>query len=172
MPALRGKRQFCILIRETWNQFYSAMLFSSKGVLYISWTEPFCPTLWAKGKIGMPWRRPQMETFSVLLALGEGNSPVTGDFPSQRPVTRSFDVLFDLGLNKRLSKQSRSWCFETTLRPLWRHCNDYLIINVIRKQWCSTEVRIFRCNIHEKHIIGTRSMHNSNRKKQYCSQSC
>ena len=35
-----------------------------------------------------------------------GNSPVTGEFPSQRPVTRSFDVFFDLRLNKRLSKQS------------------------------------------------------------------
>ena len=46
-----------------------------------------------------------METFSALLALCEGNSPVTGEFPSQRPVTRSFDVFFKLRLNKRLSKQ-------------------------------------------------------------------
>ena len=46
-----------------------------------------------------------METFSALLALCAGNSPVTGEFPSQRPVTRSFDVFFDLCLNKRLSKQ-------------------------------------------------------------------
>ena len=37
-----------------------------------------------------------METFSALLALGVGNSPVTGELPSQRPVTRSFDVFFDL----------------------------------------------------------------------------
>ena len=35
-----------------------------------------------------------------------GNSPVPGEFPTQRPVTRSFDVYFDLRLNKRLSKQS------------------------------------------------------------------
>ena len=47
-----------------------------------------------------------METFSTLLALCAGNSPITGEFPAQRPVTRSFDVLFDLSLNKRLSKQS------------------------------------------------------------------
>ena len=47
-----------------------------------------------------------METFSALLALCAGNSPVTGEFPSQRPVTRSFDVFFDLGLNKGLSTQS------------------------------------------------------------------
>ena len=36
-----------------------------------------------------------METFSVLLALCAGNSPVTGE-PAQRPVTRNFDVFFDL----------------------------------------------------------------------------
>ena len=39
--------------------------------------------------------------------LTVGNSPVTGEFPSHRPVTRSFDVFFDLRLNKRLCKQSR-----------------------------------------------------------------
>ena len=52
-----------------------------------------------------------------------GNSPVTGEFPSQRPVTRSFDVFFDLRLNKRLSEQSWGWWFETPWRSLWRHCN-------------------------------------------------
>ena len=41
----------------------------------------------------------------AILALCVGNSPVTGEFPSQRSVTRSFDVFFDLRLNKRLSKQ-------------------------------------------------------------------
>ena len=35
-----------------------------------------------------------------------GKSPVSGEFPAQRPVTRSFDVFFDLRLNKRLNKQS------------------------------------------------------------------
>ena len=45
-----------------------------------------------------------METFSALLAICAGNSPVPGEFPTQRPVTRSFDVFFDLRLNKRLSK--------------------------------------------------------------------
>ena len=42
-----------------------------------------------------------------------GNSPVAGEFPAQRPVTRSFDVFFDLRLNKRLGKQSWGWWFET-----------------------------------------------------------
>ena len=38
-------------------------------------------------------------------------------------MTRSFDVFFDLRLNKRLCKQSWGWWFETLSRPLWRHCN-------------------------------------------------
>ena len=46
-----------------------------------------------------------METFSALLALCVGNSPVTGEFPSQWLVTQSFDVFFDLRLKKRLSKR-------------------------------------------------------------------
>ena len=45
-----------------------------------------------------------METFSALLAICAGNSPVPGEFPTQRPLTRSFDVFFDLRLNKRLSR--------------------------------------------------------------------
>ena len=64
-----------------------------------------------------------MEKFSVLLALCAGNSPVTSEFPSQRPVTRSIDVFFDMRLNRRLSKQSRRWWFETSSRSSWRHCN-------------------------------------------------
>ena len=42
------------------------------------------------------WWHHQMETFSPLLALCAENSPVTGESPSQRPVTRSFDIFFDL----------------------------------------------------------------------------
>ena len=69
------------------------------------------------------WRH-QMETFSALLALCVGNSPVTGDFPAQRPVTQSFDIFLDLRLNKRLSKQWWGWWSETPSRSLWRKCND------------------------------------------------
>ena len=46
-----------------------------------------------------------------------------GEFPAQRPVTRSFDVFFDLRLNKRLSKQPWGWWFETPAWSLWRHRN-------------------------------------------------
>ena len=70
------------------------------------------------------WRH-QMETFSAILALCVWNSPVTGEFSTQRPVTRSFDFYFDQRLNKRLSKQPRGWWFETLSSPLWRHCNGY-----------------------------------------------
>ena len=66
-----------------------------------------------------------MKTFSALLAICAGNSPVTGEFPAQRQVTGSFDIIFDMHLNKRLSKQSRGWWFETPLCPLWRHCNVF-----------------------------------------------
>ena len=69
-----------------------------------------------------------MGTFSALLVLCAGNSSVTGKFPAQRPVTRSFDVFFDLRLNKRLSKQSWDWWFQTPLRPLWRHLNINLTL--------------------------------------------
>ena len=68
------------------------------------------------------WRH-QMETFSALLALCEGNPPVSGGFPSQRPITRSFYVFFDLQPSKKLNKQSRRRWFKTTSHSLWRHYN-------------------------------------------------
>ena len=52
---------------------------------------------------------------------GEFTGP--GEFPAQRPVTRSFDVFFDQRLNKRLSKQPWGWWFETPSWSLWRHRN-------------------------------------------------
>ena len=70
------------------------------------------------------WWRHQMDTFSASQALCAGKSPVTGEFPSQRSGTRSFDVFYDLRLNKRLSKQSWGWWFETLSCSLLRHCNE------------------------------------------------
>ena len=62
--------------------------------------------------------------FRVTVPLcGEFTGP--GEFPTQRPVTRSFDVLFDLRLNKRLSKQPWGWLFETPSWSLWRQRNVY-----------------------------------------------
>ena len=69
----------------------------------------------------------EMETSSALLAFCAGNSPVTGEFHAQRPVTRSFDDFVDLRLNKQLSKQSWGWWFETPLGSLWCHCNVFSV---------------------------------------------
>ena len=77
----------------------------------------------------LTWWRNQMETFSALLAISAGTSPVNS--PHKRPVARSFDVLFDLRLNKRLSKQLWGWWLETLSSPLpfiepitfYFHCN-------------------------------------------------
>ena len=93
-------------------------------VTHFGVTRPQWVTIWIRLLFFSAWWRHQMETFSALLAICAGNSPVPGEFPAQRPVTRSFDVFFDLRLNKRLSKQSWGWWFETLSRPLWRHCND------------------------------------------------
>ena len=62
-----------------------------------------------------------------------GNSPIPGEFPAHRPVTRSFDFLFDLRLHKWLSKQSWGWWFETLSWSLWCHCNADKVIKKIQK---------------------------------------
>ena len=76
---------------------------------------------------GVPYWQIMMTSskWNVFRATGlcVGNSPVTGEFPTQRPVTRSFEVFFDLPQNKRLGKQSWGWWFETPSCTLWRHCN-------------------------------------------------
>ena len=66
--------------------------------------------------------------FSALLAICARNSPVPGEFPAQRPVTRSFYIFFDLQPNKQLSKKLWCWWFETPSCPLWRHPNDCCIL--------------------------------------------
>ena len=60
------------------------------------------------------WWLHQMKTLSALLAICAGNSPVTAELW----------CFSDLCLNKRLSKQSWGWWFETLSRPLWRQCNS------------------------------------------------
>ena len=71
----------------------------------------------------MSWWRHQMDFRVTDPFCGDFTGP--GEFPAQRPVTRSFDVFFDLRLNKRLSKQSWGWWFETSPWSLWRHCNVF-----------------------------------------------
>ena len=103
-----------------------------------------CETKWAVGCVAMGWLVAHQHTpienfccplyFAIIMMTSSngnifrvsgplcGNSPVTGEFLSQRPVTRSVGVFSDLLLNKRLSKQSWGWWLKTPLRPLWRHC--------------------------------------------------
>ena len=92
-----------------------------------------------------------METFSVSLALCAGNSPVTGEFPSQRPLTQSFDVFFDLRLNKHLSKQWKHQWFEMPSQSLWRHCNVKGYNNFQIRKWLwkwpfCLILSVLRCN--------------------------
>ena len=102
--------------------------------------------------IHLSWGRHQMETFSALLAFCAGNSPIPGEFPAQRPVTRSFDVFFDLCLNKRLSKQYRHRWFETPSCSLWRHGNAFIYycrmaVGVIIVPCSKDPVAWFECSL-------------------------
>ena len=95
-----------------------------------------------------------MEIFSALLALCAGNSPVTGEFLAQKPVTRGFDVFFHLYLNKRLNKQSWGWWFETpSRRPLWRHCNEYSCKHFGLHELNVKTIRFCRYSISDKAIV-------------------
>ena len=55
--------------------------------------------------------------------------------PRTETVTRGFDVFFDLRLNKRLSKQSWGWWFETLPRPLWRHSKGLRCVDICFYPW-------------------------------------
>ena len=104
--------------------------FDSKRVIGDAWntctrstTFLTCMVRWCNL---VAWWRLQTETFSALLNFCAGNSPVTGELPSQRPVTRSFHVFFDLHPSKRLTKQSWDWLFET----LFELSQCYIVITV------------------------------------------
>ena len=86
--------------------------------------------------LGISWWHHLMETKSALLVLCAGNSPVTSGFLSQRSVRRSFDAFFELHLNKRLSKQSWGWWFETPLCSSWRHCHITNIVTLFSTVRC------------------------------------
>ena len=85
---------------------------------------PWSDIWWAPGHHQYMMTSSNGNIFRVTGPLFAGNSPVPGEFPVQMPVTRSFDIFFDLCLNKRLSKQRWGWWFERPSRPLWRHCNE------------------------------------------------
>ena len=96
----------------------------------------FCCVLLWFGCKPISWWFHHMETFSVLLPLCAENSPVTGEFPSQRSVMWNFDIFFDLRLKKWLSKRLRCWWFEMPLHLLWHHCNViFQVISLAVVKW-------------------------------------
>ena len=93
---------------------------------------------------------------------GEFTGP--GEFPTQRPVTRSFDVFFDLRLNKRLSKQPWGWWFETLSWSLWRHRNGlvgFMRVESTGSRWSPLtkgqwlELWCFLCCQHDQTVVQT-----------------
>ena len=107
------KRKKCTIANAR-AQFVSKRTHAHSGPV-VSSSEPHWPRL--------PRWRHQMEPFPVLLAFCTGNSPVTGEFPSQRPVTRSFDVFFDLNgwVNNREAgdlRRHRAY-YDAILMVLW-----------------------------------------------------
>ena len=77
---------------------------------------PSCST------IGIPFMMTSSNG-NIFRVTGPLCGEFTSEFPSKRAVTCSFDVFFYLRLNKRLSKQSWGWWFQTPSCSLWRHCN-------------------------------------------------
>ena len=141
-PVLYICNQIAKIIRLTsiWRRFDAKVL--DKGLIDVDpsvcyWDRHtfavVCPKHYVHGScfyVIWPWWRHQMEIFSTSMALCAWNSPVTGEFRAQRPVTRSFDVLFDLRLNRRLSKQSLGWWFVTPSVALLRQCNAPVRLNL------------------------------------------
>ena len=128
---------FCCAYIIRSNYWYSAGWFTATGAIIGLWST---------------WWRHQMETFCTLLAICAGNSPVPGEFPAQRPVTRSFNVFFYLRLNKRLSKESSGWWLEMLPRPLLGHSNQTMY-----KLWTKPCTSWFGCStqklvLYQKHI--------------------
>ena len=93
-----------------------------------------------------------MEIFFALLAFCGGNSPVTGEFPAQRPVTRNFDVFFYLGLYQQFTKQWTAGWFETPWRSLWLHCNDCSISCHFHRGGCNRPANLTNPTLRLSHI--------------------
>ena len=62
------------------------------------------------------------DAISALLALCEGHSPVTGEFPSRRALVLSFICAWTNG-----------WVNNRKAGDLWRHCADYDVIVMYKR---------------------------------------
>ena len=96
------------------------------------WFETLSRPLWRHCN-GSTWWRHEMETLFTLLAICAGNSPVTGEFPAQKPVTRSCDVFFDLRLNTR-------WVNNGEAGALRRHLAHYDVIVMIHREGSTNQL--------------------------------
>ena len=138
-----GILSLCEVIPDLWagtRENYIKLKYAADGLPMGWWWIPASKNAdtWSEA---FSWLRHQMKTFSALLHISAGNSPVPGEIPEQRPLTRSFDVFFDLRLNKRLSEQSRGWWFETLSRPLWRHRNVEHTSETTRENYLKSKLR-------------------------------
>ena len=111
-----------------------------------------------------------MDTASCMMTSSNENiffvtGPLRGEFTSdQRPVTQSFDALFDMHLNKQLRKQWRRWWFETPLHSLWRHCNGKIwwCQYIILTSYCANNIIVVASGISPKYQ-SSRSLHHQGR---------
>ena len=101
--------------------FNTRWLICRLPIPYTLYCLPCSAFLWFHHQF-LPWWRHQIKTFSALLALCAINSAVTGEFPSQMPVTRSFDFfsLMCAWINGWVNNREAGE-FETPSRSLWRH---------------------------------------------------
>ena len=116
----------------------AAKMYKPLGVKKVSTSNPL------RGLTQSVWFMMTSSNRNIFRVTGlcAGNSLVTGEFSSQRPVTRSFDIFFDLRLNERLSKRYRRWWFGTLSRSFWRHGNVWMYLfqnqphpNALRQPW-------------------------------------
>ena len=110
---------FCSLL---FSHIYISKYFNTKLICMENW-EMLLPITCHDDV--MKWKH-----FRVTGPLWGEFAVTTGEFPTQMPVTRSFDIFFDLRLNKRLSKPSRRRWFETPSCSLWRHCSVYPLFQI------------------------------------------
>ena len=94
-----------------------------------------------------------METLSALLAICAGNSPVTGEFPTKSPMTWSFDVFFDLRLNKRLSKQRHHAHYDVPVMSHPKSNHDRVRVTNLKKNGKSS--KFCKENLHTTHLLDT-----------------
>ena len=142
-----NKSSFCEILVIAW-------LPSRQPVAKIS---SICPHFHHTHDDVIKWKHfPRYWPFVRGIHRWPGNSPVNGEFPTQRPVTRSFDVFFDLHPNERLSKQSWGWWVETLSRSLWRHCNATDLERFLVDRGEDSEGDLHHAERHRRHTVGMR----------------